>query len=49
MSQSGWSDIHLKDADFEVIKKFAKENDLKLGAAVRKAFKDAYGLKFQDR
>jgi len=44
----GYKEIHLREDDFKVITDFANDNDLKYGAAVKRAFKKAYGLKFSD-
>ena len=46
MPPKGWKDVQLKEEDFKVIEKFAIDNDLKNGAAVKRAFKVAYGLEF---
>jgi len=46
MPPKGWKDIPLREEDFQVIEKFAQDNDLKNGAAVKRAFKIAFGLDF---
>jgi hypothetical protein len=48
MPPKGWKDIQLKEEDFKVIEAYARENDLKNGAAVKRAFKIAFGVKFPD-
>jgi hypothetical protein len=49
MSGNGWKDIPVKNEEYQIIEAFAKKNDRKVGAAVLKAFKDAYGLEFPMR
>lgn len=48
MPPKGWKDIPLKEEDYRVIEAWAKDNDYKTGAAVKRAFKEAFGLKFPD-
>jgi hypothetical protein len=48
MPPKGWKDIPLREEDFQVIEAYAKENDLKNGAAVKRAFKIAFGVKFPE-